>query len=88
MPSNIELKKALEEVKKELVKKNKKIEELTSISVNIALELEKFKKERENDEQEDSKLEIPEITVAPPSYEETVTLAKKKKRSIWNLYLW
>ena len=94
MPSNLELKKSLEQTKKQLVLKDKEIADLNAQlskfvgleqSNNVTLEHGSPNIEEQNSNKVDS--EIMPVTTSNDLDEKKIKL-KKKKRSLWNLYLW
>ena len=102
MPSNLELKKSLQEIKKQLLLKDKTIADLNA-QLSKFLELEESAKQ--NNVVNSVNTTIVEEIVAgsvpvepvkntntnttPLKVSETKTVdKKKKKRSAWNLYLW
>ena len=102
MPSNLELKKSLEQTKKQLVVKDKEIADLNA-KLSKFLELEELAKK--NDVVNSVKDIVEEIVAVSISTETKIDTdknpnntpvqsetkavdKKKKKRSAWNLYLW
>lgn len=107
MPSNLELKRSLEQARKEIILKTKTIDELNE-KLSKFLESEESSKvntiesplksqlesslgnpnvEEQNINTVDSEI-TPVSTNAVNNIDEKHIKLKKKKRSLWNLYLW
>ena len=88
MPSNLDLKRSLEQARKELNIKNKEIAELnTQLSKFLVLEasgkvIEEIVPVSESIETEKNINSTSHVSETPNIDK------KKKKRSIWNLYMW
>ena len=91
MPSNLELKKSLEQTKKQLVLKDKEIADLNS-QLSKFVELDQSSKVSLTpviEDQVNNKVdcEISPVKTSNDLDEQKIKL-KKKKRSLWHLYLW
>ena len=88
MPSNLDLKRSLEQARKELNIKNKEIAELNS-QLSKFLVLEESGKVNEEIVPVSESIETEKITNSSSDVCKTQNIdKKKKKRSIWNLYMW
>jgi len=95
MPSNLELKKSLEQTKKQLVLKDKEIADLNA-QLSKFVELDQSSKVSLTpilEDQVSNKVdcEISPVTTSVTTsndLDENKIKLKKKKRSLWNLYLW